>query len=332
MSLIYHKRWELIFLVKHAKGPQLSIEAASKYLGESKGWGYGVWNIFKETGTVDFSDKKGSKRVTTEKQDKEMVKLATADQPKTTEEIAAILTAKGTPVSRTTVARRLKEHKLRWKPLLKKPLLSVSQIEKRFQWANDNLERNWKKVIFTDESTFELNCHVTHAWQFRGQPKIYRTVKHPIKVSVWGCFSSKGFGKLVIISGILESKQMIEIYENGLLPSAQKFYEEKKEKWHLLEDGDPKHTSKLSKAWKAENNVQVLEWPANSPDCNPMENVWALMKAKMRGRKITTRDGLIEVIKKEWKSLSAEYARALAKSCPARCQAVIDNNGDWIPY
>jgi transposase len=221
MSLIFRKRWELIFLVKHSRGPQMSVEHAAKYLKESKGWAYNVLRIYQETGNVDFSYERGRKRASKEKQDFEMVKLAAADKPRTTEQIAGILTAKDTKVSRFTVARRLREHNVRWKPLLKKNLLSQVQIEKRLFWANDNLDRDWTRVIFTDESTFELNCQVTRAWQIRGKPKIYRTVKHPAKVSVWGCFSSKGFGKLVIISGILESNQMVDIYENGLLPTAK---------------------------------------------------------------------------------------------------------------
>lgn len=332
MSSIYRSRWELIFLVKHKKGPKMSVQSAAKYLKKSKGWAYNVLDIFKRTGNVDFSEEKGQKKVTTEIEDLKMVNFATADKPKTSGEIAAILTHKGTKVSRFTVGRRLRDYNLRWKCLLKKPLLSQPQIERRFQWANDNLNRDWTRVIFTDESTFELNCQVTRAWQFRGIPKIYRTVKHPVKVSVWGCFSSKGFGKLVIISGTLESNQMVEIYEKGLLPSAHKFYGKKRKDWHLLEDGDPKHTSKLSKAWKTEKEVKVLDWPANSPDCNPIENVWAFMKARIRERNITTKAGLIRAIKEEWANLTIEYAQVLAQSCPRRCHAVMANNGDWIPY
>ena len=214
----------------------------------------------------------------------------------------------------------------------KKTLLTAPQIENRVNWTVANCDLDWTRVIFSDESTFELNCQVTRAWQIRGQPRLYRTVKHPPKVSVWGCLSSKGFGKLVIISGILESRQLVSIYERGLLPSAQKFYGANSDDWQLLEDGDPKHTSKLSKTWKAENGVQVLEWSANSPDCNPIENVWALMKARLRQRKIATLTGLIKAIKEEWQSLTIEYAKKLAESGTRRCEAVIANNGDWIPY
>ena len=332
MSLVFKQRWELIFLVKHPQGPQMTVESAAKYLKKTRGWAYNVLNIHKKFGNVDFSDERGPKRVTTEAQDREIVKLATASKPMTTQQIANKLTAKGIPVSRVTITRRLRENQVRWKPLLKKPLLKESHIENRCKWAEDNLDRDWTKVIFTDEASFELNCQVTRAWQLPGKPKIYRTVKHPPKVSVWGCFSSKGFGKLILVSGILESKQMVQIYKKGLLPSAQKFYGKNKDNWELLEDGDPKHTSKLSKAWKAENGVKVMEWPANSPDCNPIENVWALLKARIRQRNIATKEGLIRALKEEWRSLTAEYAKKLAESCTRRCQAVIDHGGDWIPY
>ena len=75
-----------------------------------------------------------------------------------------------------------------------------------------------------------------------------------------------------------------------------------------------------------------MEWPANRPDCNPIENVWALLKARIRQRNIATLEGLIRELKQEWSSLTAEYAKNLAENCTRRCQAVIDQRGDWIPY
>jgi len=59
----------------------------------------------------------------------------------------------------------------------------------------------------------------------------------------------------------------------------------KNENWLLQENNDPKHRS-LCTAWKQENDV--LDWPSQSPDANPIENVWALMKFKLRGKKIWT--------------------------------------------
>ena len=125
---------------------------------------------------------------------------------------------------------------------------------------------------------------------------------------------------------------MVEIYTRGLLPSAQTFFGDRSRNWQLLEDRDPKHTSNRCKDWKAENGVEVLQWPANSPDLNPIENVWALMKAKIRGKNIRTILGLFRAIESEWSSLSIEYARKLAESCAHRIEAVIAYKGDWIPY
>ena len=75
-----------------------------------------------------------------------------------------------------------------------------------------------------------------------------------------------------------------------------------------------------------------MEWPAKSPDCNPIENVWALLKARIRQRNIATLKGIIRALKQERSSLTAEYATNLAESCTRRCQAVIDQRGAWIPY
>lgn len=66
-----------------------------------------------------------------------------------------------------------------------------------------------------------------------------------------GCFSHKGFGKLVIINAILVSNQMVKICESGLLLSVEKLYEVASRDWQLLENGDSKHTSRLSKAFIA---------------------------------------------------------------------------------
>ena len=321
MSFLYRKRWELIFLVKHEKGPKMPVDSATKYLKMSRPWGYSVIKQFDDFGHVDFGEDRGGKPATNEKQNQEMVKMALAEKPKTTQQIADVMTKKGVKVSRVTVGRRLKDHNLRYKAMLKKPLLKKVHIERRLMFAQENIDRDWTRVIFSNESTFELCYEATRAWQIRGEPKLSRTVKHPPKVNVWGCFSARGFGKLVIVNGILESTQMVNIYARGLLPSAQKFYGPKSRNWQLLEDKDPKHTSKLSKAWKQRNEVQVLDWPAQSPDLNPIENVWALIKARIRRKKIMTIQGLIRAIRQEWNSLTVEYAQKLAASCVHRCES-----------
>jgi len=119
-------------------------------------------------------------------------------------------------------------------------------------------------------------------WQHIGRRKIFRTVKHPQQVHVWGCFSALGFGKLISFTRNLDADFLCKIYKRGLLTSAWEFFGEGSVDWYLQEDNDPKHRSKIAKKWKAENHVKVLPWPAYSPDQNPIENVWRLLKIKIQ--------------------------------------------------
>lgn len=125
---------------------------------------------------------------------------------------------------------------------------------------------------------------------------------------------------------------MITLYKKGLLQSAKKLYGPGNNNWVLQEDNDPKHRSRLCSSWKNENNITVLDWPSQSPDANPIENVWSLMKMKLRGKNISSIQQLTRALKRIWSELSLEYAEKLSESCTRRCQAIIDNNGDWTPF
>lgn len=125
---------------------------------------------------------------------------------------------------------------------------------------------------------------------------------------------------------------MILLYKKGLLKSAEKLFGRNNRDWLLQEDNDPKHRSRLCQQWKEENRIATMDWPSQSPDANPIENVWSLMKLKLRGKRITTIQHLSRRLKTIWRNLSNEYAEQLALSCTRRCEAIIENAGDWTKY
>ena len=82
---------------------------------------------------------------------------------------------------------------------------------------------------------------------------------------IWGCFSWYGVGPLVWIKYILDQFGYIDILEKTMLPYVE---ENLPLKWTYQQDNDPKHTSKRVKKWFADKKVDLMTWPAQSPDLN----------------------------------------------------------------
>lgn len=114
------------------------------------------------------------------------------------------------------------------------------------------------------------------------------------------------------------------------LPSAQKWFGRKHE-YCLLQEVK-KLESPLYRMETRAYDIDVLDWPAQSPDANPIETVWELMKLRLHGKRILKTKQLFRQIRLVWRSLYQGYAMQLVESIPWRCQAIIDNRGDWTNY
>ena len=92
---------------------------------------------------------------------------------------------------------------------------------------------------------------------------------------VWGCMGWNGVGKLLEVHGKINARQYCQILEDGMEESFEKL-EMEEDEHYFQQDNDPKHTSKQAAQWFSDNNVQVWEWPAQSPDLNPNELIFYL--------------------------------------------------------
>ncbi len=88
-----------------------------------------------------------------------------------------------------------------------------------------------------------------------------------------------------------------------MLPSADQLF---KDDFIFQQDLAPAHTAKSTKSWLNGHGVGVLDWPANSSDLNPIENLWGIVKRKMRNKRPKKADELKATDKETWASLTPQ--------------------------
>lgn len=328
-SLPYRKRLEIIYLHHNSEGPKLSIAKTAKRLHISRHTVSRWVAKFIKTGDVLDELRPGRPRKTSHKEDEIIENAFFQLKELTPKRMASEIKNMGLNISSETIKRRLKEKGFRYRSPAFKPFLTKKQMDIRLNFAKENKTRDWSKVVFTDESTIRLTPTVQRIWKKRGHPVFVKRYKNYSKINIWGCFSNSGFGRIILFKSNLTAKKLIRIYKNGLLRS---FPSIATGRLVLLEDNDPKHTAKIAKTYRKSHNIKRINWPANSPDLNPIENVWYILKYRIKKYGASNINQLKTAIKTEWSKLGQNLARSLVLSMPTRMKQVILSKGDSIKY
>ena len=125
---------------------------------------------------------------------------------------------------------------------------------------------------------------------------------------LWGCFASNGTGNLHRVEGIMDSVKYQDILAKNVTLSVKKL--KLGHHWTFQQDNDPKHASKSTKAWLEKKGWKLLEWPSQSPDLNPIENLWWDLKKAVAARRPKNIADLETIAHEEWAKIP--------KSCAAR--------------
>ena len=103
-------------------------------------------------------------------------------------------------------------------------------------------------------------------------------------------------------------------------------------RWVFQSDNDPKHSSKLVKDWLSANGVQDLDWPPQSPDLNPIENLFGILKRRVGTRRFKNKQELMNCLKSEWEAITTSILSNFIESMPKRCADVVRNKGYHTKY
>ena len=145
---------------------------------------------------------------------------------------------------------------------------------------------------------------------------------------VWGAMSSQGVGNLHFIDGIMTADTYCKILDEHMLPTLKSLG-----RGALFQhDNDPKHSARLTSAFLKKKKVKVIEWPSMSPDINPIEHLWGVLKRKVEQRQPSSRSQLKEVISEEWHLITAETCSNFVNSMPRRLDAVLASKGGHTKY
>jgi len=126
----------------------------------------------------------------------------------------------------------------------------------------------------------------------------------------------------------MDSRVYIEILRNHMKPSTAWLLPHPRDPFILQHDNDPKHRSRKTCEWLGRNHVATLPWPAQSPDLNPIEHLWATLKRRVNsGPAPATVDKLWERLKATWWCIDPAECRDLVESMPRRIEAVIRARG-----
>ncbi len=213
-----------------------------------------------------------------------------------------------------------------------KPLLKQKHRQKHLTWAKEKKNwtvAQWSKVLFSDESTFCISFgnQGPRVWRKSGEAQnpccLKSSVKFPQSVMIWAAMSSAGVGPLCFLKSTVNAAIYQDILEHFMLPSADQLYGDAD--FILQQDFAPAHTAKGTKSWLNDHGVTVLDWPAHSPDLNPIENQWGIVKRKMRDTRPNNADDLKAASKQPglhytWAVPQTDHLHATPHWCSNSCK------------
>ena len=268
-------------------------------------------------------------------------------------------------VAKTTVIRAARRvavsqgtpiRALRGKPAKQ---LTQNTKMKRLAFARQNRTRSWGNVMFTDRKKFLFSHPGAKvrpvSWVVKGSTSQAYTVNHPQVLNIYAGLTIYGMTKCHIVAGSSKHKtqhknkkgekaknitasEYAEVLNTTLLPEATRIFSTAGiASFVLQQDNDPTHRVAVTTVakWNARHasSVRVLEdWPPNSPDLNPIENVWGHVQGRVNALGCKSFDDFKKAVLDQMMAVPKTQISKLIKSMKGRLAQVIASGGGKTKY
>lgn len=301
-----------------------------------------LWTRYRATGEV-AERHRGPSRITTPRQDRFLQITARAQPNATATQLVQRLRVEHQVlVSDQTVRRRLHESNLRSRRPLRVPPLRRGNRGRRLEWVRNHVDwgrEQWSNVLFTDESRFGFHpdSRRTRVWRVPGRWSRLQNPQevHPYQggtIMVWAGIRLGGRTDLVWVRGNMTAERYVQqVLGPVILPHRTQMGQD----FLLMHDNARVHTARTVAAWLHTHNVRALDWPAQSPDLNPIEHAWDMLQRRALKEvleNLATEDQLFAHLRRTRDNIPQQDIDNLVLSMPNRCRCVMNIMGAFSDY
>lgn len=298
-----------------------------------------VIRAYKTEGRVLAKPRPGRPKTTTKRTDQQILNLSEANPFLSAPKIQARLTNEAVKPSTSTIRRRLISAGKHGRVARRVPFLNKANIKKRMQFYITHALKPatyWENVLWTDESMIRMSYShgQMFVWRKQCEALSFKCTRPTLKsmgrgLMMWGCISAYGVGKIVLLEGRVCSRVYLNLMKDVIIPEGKRLIGDE---FVLQQDNAPIHTAKIVKDFVASSNINVLEWPPQSPDLAPIENVWSILKIRVAERTPRSLAELKTAIMESWSSITPAECRKAILSMPTRIGIMSQRNGGHCGY
>ncbi len=260
-------------------------------------------------------------------------------------------------VSQSTALRTMRDLKARFIKKKQRPMWKPYHIERREVFGRDHMtwERRWRAVVFTDEKKFNLDGPdgFKNYWHVLGSQYEHFSKRQGggKSVMVWGGFAYGGKLPLRKCVGTMNAVKYQDLLGSLNLRDEAPIIAGEQFIWQ--QDNAPCHSVSFSyiildvllkfyftlqahstRNWLRERNIDVMDWPSLSPDLNPIENYWAVLKSILyaNGKQYSNNNELWAAVLASFRKIERGLAEKLIKSVDNRLAKLFEKKGKYINY